>query len=329
MNLVSIKPYNVQGNPYKKATVNQKSENKTQEVRRSGLLRVFNPFQKQILDEDEYFSQFLAKKSKVTKDEYEEIAKKHPSAIVKAYKVVEEKNPTVSSPAQVAKAAVVLKRQFDEEYKENYTIVSIGTSPSPITETMNALGARVVFLPASGLNLLNISPYYIFRSQYPTIASRVANVKLIVDYARKNGINSTNKSMIILMDYCCVGTSLSNMHEIFKQEEIVPNERLVTCSILEKLMKLTNFKKTNSIFTLEDQTNIAHDMNMSNFECVSNVPHFHVHDEKNKEKINYVSSKGKLKYKLFKEFEEYSQPLARAFALCSIHEAMKLQEENI
>ena len=44
---------------------------------------------------------------------------------------------------------------------------------------------------------------------------------------------------------------------------------------------------------------------------------------------NHVISSYKTKEQLFKEFEEYSQPLARAFALCSIHEAMKLQEENI
>lgn len=274
-------------------------------------------------NENEYFENFLNKKGKVTKAEYFEIIKKHPRTLVNAYKMVEEKNATSASVEQTAKAAVVLKRSYDEKYKGKYTIVSIGTSPSPITEVMSALGAKVVFLPASGLNTLHLDPMYVFREQYPTMASRNTNVKYIVDYACKNGINRRNNDFILLVDYCCSGTSLDKMCEIFEEEKLIQDGKMHDCSILTDLAVLTNFKNPNSIFRLEDFANIAHDMQTSNFESVSNVPHFHVDENYNK-RDNHISSSNKRKRQLFREFEEFSQPLARAYSLCCINEAMKL-----
>ena len=274
--------------------------------------------------EKQLFNAFLKKKGKVSKKEYNEIIKKHPSIITQAYKLIEENKPTKTTPAQLAHAAVELKKRYDEQYKGKYTIVSMGTSPAPIAEIMSALGSKVVFLPASGVNQLKNDPLYIFRSKYPTIASRYPNVRYIIDYAKKNGINYSNKDFILLLDYCYRGRSLEKMCDIFIEEEIVKPDLLHDCSILDDLSKLTNSEVANSPFSMEDYTNIANDMENALFQNISNVPHFYLPEETGNHELGYVYSTGKTKRQLFKEFDEYSNPFARAFALCSIHEAMKL-----
>lgn len=284
----------------------------------------------QMQKEDEFFKAFLTKKGKVTKQEYDEIVKKHPSAIIKAQKLLEQEKPTQSSPKEVALAAKKLKEKYDKEYKNNgYILASIGTSPAAITEVMSALGCNVIFIPASGLNRIPTSKNYIFRNQYPTIASRNQNVQYIVNYARKKGINPSKKETLIMLDYCNTGASLSNLCDIFIEEKLYTPEKIHDKSILNDLSELSRIKDPNSDFTAENFANIAHDMNYSNAANVSNVPHFHIEDIENKMTSGSISSKDKTKKELFKEFDRYSQPTARAFALCAIHEAMKLSDKTI
>lgn len=279
----------------------------------------------QTIKEDEFFKTFLNKKGKISKKEYAEIIKKHPSAIIKAQKLLEKEKPTQSSPKEVAQAARKLKEKYDKEYKNGYIIASIGTSPSPITEVMSVLGSDVIFIPASGLGRIETSKNYIFRNQYPTVASRLTNVQHIINYAKKNGIKRNRKETLILLDYCNSGTSLSNLCDIFIEEKLYTPERIHDKSILNDLIETTNLKVHNSDFRLEEYANIAHDMYYSNSEKVSNVPHFYVYEQENQIGLGSISAEGKKPNKLFKEFDEYSQPLARAFSLCVIHEAMKLE----
>lgn len=305
-----------------------KNRNEKQSVSNQleSLPKVSVPYQiaVQTIKEDEFFKAFLNKKGKVTKKEYEEIIKKHPSAIIKAQKLLEEEKPTQSSPKEVAVAAKKLKEKYDKEYKNGYIIASIGTSPAPITEVMSVLGANVIFIPASGLGRIETSKNYIFRTQYPTVASRLTNVQHIVNYAKKNGIKPNREETLIMLDYCNTGTSLSNLCDIFIEEKLYTPEKIHDKSILNDLIETTNLKSPDSNFKLEEYANIAHDMYYSNSGKVANVPHFYVYEQENQMSLGSISSEGKRKKELFKEFDEYSQPLARAFSLCSIHEAMKL-----
>ena len=282
-----------------------------------------------IQKEERFFEEFIKRKGKVTKKEYEEIIKNHPSTIIKAQKLIEKEKPISSTPLTVAKASLKLKERYDNEYNKDYLIASIGTSPSPITEVMQALGCNVVFLPISGLNTLDFNPLYLFRNQYPTIASRNENIKYIVDFAQKNGINNKNKNFLILLDYCSTGTSLDNICRIFEEEHIFNLDRMHDHSILGDLGEISTLKDRNSIFKLEDLASLSRDMQYSAVEKVSNVPHFYIYDEQNKLENRGISSQGKTKKELFKEFENFSQPLARAYSLCAIHEAMKLSKNYI
>lgn len=278
--------------------------------------------------EDVFFNEFLNKKGKVTKKEYDEIIKKHPSAIVKAYKYIEKTSAVQASPSQTAKAALKLKEKYDKEYKGKYLIASIGTSPSPITEVMSALGTKVAFIPASGLNTLQKDRMYIFRTQYPTTASRQPNVKYIIDYTKKHLSELKKGDFLVLLDYCCSGASLDTLCQIFEEENIYKPEQIHDRSILTDLCELSNLKDQTSIYRLEDHANIAHDMQCSAYEEVSNVPHFHVYDHYNEAAEHHISSRGKTKRQLFKEFDTFSKPTARAYSLCAIHEAMKIIEKQ-
>ena len=69
-------------------------------------------------------------------------------------------------------------------------------------------------------------------------------------------------------------------------------------------------------------------MERSFAELISNVPHFPVllRAQKIYSTIpNTITIDEKTNEEIFKEFEEYSQPLARAFSLCTMHEINKIR----
>lgn len=321
-----MKIQSINNNPIIYKGVFKKKEEKTSNFHFATLPKIPTPSQiaLKLKGDENFFETFLHQKGKVTKEDYDEIIKKHPRAIIKAQKLIEQEDLTVSTPKEIALAAIKLKEKYDKEYGENYTIASIGTSPAPITEVMSALGSSVKFIPASGLNRIYVNKNYVFRNQYPTIASRVDNVQHIVNYAKKQGITPNKKEYLIMLDYCSTGASLEMLCNIFVESGIYKAERIHDRSILNDLSELSNYRMPNSKFTLENFANIAHDMNFSACAKVSNVPHFYVYDEEN-QSSGCISSHNKKEREIFRELDEYSQPLARAYALCAIHEAMKLQ----
>ena len=70
------------------------------------------------------------------------------------------------------------------------------------------------------------------------------------------------------------------------------------------------------------------DMETSKIENISNIPHFPVvyfiPDGYDADEI--FDTKNKTEQEIFRAFEEYSKPLARAFSLCTMHEINKKKE---
>ena len=279
-------------------------------------------------EEETFFQSFLTQKGKVTIEEYNNIIKNHPSTIIKAQRYVDNKYSGLLTPEHAAKAAVELKKFYDEQYKD-YTIISLGTSPALITEIMSALGSKVIFLPASGLTEIASA-----RTKYPEIGIqhyiKTTNLGIMIDYLISKGVTPDLNDHVILLDYKCYGRSLDTLENALLQSGACKSEKLEQHSILEYLKKLlpsnnSSIKDTNA----EILESLSFDMIEEMIEQISNVPHFHI-DEENVNAMNprYMSATGKTPEQLFKNFEEYSQPRARAFALCSIHEAKKLLEKN-
>jgi len=109
---------------------------------------------------------FFYGEGKVSAEICEDIINNHPSILTEAYKIysqfVSDKHKTLSmSPEITAKAAFNLKNYFDEKYK-NYRIISIGTSPAPISNAIEHLGADVIYLPVSGARKLQQHSYLSF-----------------------------------------------------------------------------------------------------------------------------------------------------------------------
>ncbi|MBR5304755.1 MAG: hypothetical protein IKU37_08025 [Candidatus Gastranaerophilales bacterium] len=274
--------------------------------------------------EEIFFKTFLRKKGKVTKEEYDDIIKNHPSALVKAQKHIERYHITSTTPETIAKAAICLKKHYDESYKEGYIIISVGTSPSAITETMQALGCRVIFLPVSGLRDMP-EPKKEELEKY----IEETNLKYLPKYLEQHGVNQENNDFIILLDYFLSGRSLNYLATFFTEMNTCQKDKLSADSILGYLELYTSPNKEDGIFlTEEEYVMLENNMCDEDIFKLSNTPHFYMDKDYNGWNRSCIASSDKSEKELFKEFDDFSQPLARAFALCSIHEAMKLIKET-
>jgi len=273
--------------------------------------------------EDEYFKSFLAKSGKVTKKEYEEIIKKHPRTLVLAKKRCEKiSNVTSCSPKITAKIAYELKKHYDEFYK-NYTIVSVGTSPAPITEVMQNLGAKVIFLPISGLRELEQNPLYFNRKNFPTLASKHPNLEVIMDYCTKKGIAKDNSGSILILDLCASGKSARLVKQMLLERKDIPEENIFIHDVTKTLEYIKN--ECDSNLTQEEIDSMNADMRTSRCAQISNVPHFYYDNSGYNSQKTIVRKPCESKWGLFNRFENFSKPDARAWALVSTHEALKLQ----
>ena len=85
---------------------------------------------------DLFFTEFLSRKGRVTKEEYEDIIKNHPSVLTKCGQYV-KKNVFKSfvMPKELANIAINTNGYLKDTF-ENYRIVSIGTSPAALCEQL-------------------------------------------------------------------------------------------------------------------------------------------------------------------------------------------------
>ena len=159
-----------------------------------GLSRATLPYiiTRKAENENEYFEQFINAKGKVSLSDYQTIVKKHPRTLTKSYALCERQAEVRTRHHKMARFEVCLKDYYDKKY-EKYTIVSIGTSPSPITEVMSNLGCEVIYLPISHLRFIEQNPLSPFRKMYPTNESRHPNIKTLMKYASKKGIADPKK----------------------------------------------------------------------------------------------------------------------------------------
>ena len=270
----------------------------------------------QIGSEEKFLQDFLKRNGKVSKEEYDDIIQNHPRTLAKCYEMCEtEKGDINSSVKTVAKSAVKLKDLFDNLYGKKYTVVSIGRSPAPFAEVMQNLGCNVIFLPASSLH--GTSGEMNEDSSLSEIEKVLPHVKVVMDYATKKGIAEEDAGEIILLDYSMSGTSLNVMEKLMKKRGDIPPEKihkhpLVESFSLSKNLKFEGREFSDVIFDLagHELKNIC---NVPRFECNAfrNIMYKHLNDEEYNDLYH-------------KQFDDFSQPLARAWCLCATNEAMKL-----
>ncbi len=272
------------------------------------------------------FQKFLRKKGKVTLEEYLEIKENSPAIILKAQDLIEQLKNTIVKPEVNAKAALAIKMLLDERYKNTgYRIISIGTSPASITETMQALGCEVIFVPISALNTYR---NYTMHPKEEHSITKYPNISKVLKYLASKGIKKgKNDSKInVLIDYCSSGASLSILYDLIIEYNKIPKNLIKKSDILLLLYSAREYcleKKTHIRLSENEIRDISENIMIQNIENIANVPHFHIDHKFTSELSGYISSKGKTNKTLFEKFESFSQPIARAFSLCSIHKALQ------
>ena len=267
--------------------------------------------------QNEYFKSFVTKKGKLTKEEYGEIRDKHPYIISRSYQICEnrsELNP-ISTPKILANAAKTLKIYYDKKYgKDGYKILSIGTSPSPITEAMQLLDCEVIFAPITKLrDSINKKP----------MAKQYSNISTLMRYCTKKGLAKDKNKKIIVLDYSYTGESLRTMKRILLERGDIKEEQIKLHSIINDLRTCSE-NKDYSWVSGEDVFKIEMDMTESKMMNMSNVPHFYMDENKAKEdEIWTIYSKYKINSEIFDDFDNHSTPTGRAWALCIAHELLK------
>ena len=228
-----------------------------------------------------------------------------------------------TSPEKVAKILSLL----DNLKNDNNKIISIGTSPSFLTEALSTQGADVIFLPISNANLCtshnHLNDYFDY---YP-------NFKLVGDYLKYKGLTPANlrNKNVILLDYSSSGRTLHLVKRLINEYCKIPEDKIITQDLIELINNACdNYKSTNQNGILPfDIDEIKNDIINQKVENASNVPHFSIFsDMYNKKAGESVSATFKPKKVLFKEFDELSRPQARAYQLCVLHELDKLNNKK-
>ena len=135
----------------------------------------------------------------------------------------------------------------------------------------------------------------------------------------------------IVTDYCSTGTTLFLAKELLLQYNKVPKEKLGKREV-QTLLRAgidfdENIMKKKPLINIDTVLGAVSDMTHQRYEYISNVPHFHIDDSQNLQE-GCISSKDKTNEELFKEFDNYSTPLARAFNLCALNEVLNFEAQK-
>ena len=206
-------------------------------------------------DEERFFKNFLKKDGKLTREEYLDIKNNHPSIIMKAGNYCNKYNGDIR-PIDLAQITLKIDEYFKNKYK-NYRIISIGTSPAPITEQLANMGNDVVFLPVSGIRCLDDSQYK--NQEY------INQMELLMHYLESKNINDGKLNLVL--DYASSGKTLGVLTDAIKQYFMFPFNQIQKLSLSDVLFSSGAINNPNAGLFYED-------IRLSFIDEISNVPHF-------------------------------------------------------
>lgn len=279
------------------------------------LLAIKGIISKRNLSEEEFYKNFLSKQGKTTPEECEDIIKNHPYTLSQCHKVCDREQELYSHPTSIAKIALGLKKYYDDLYDGNYTVVSIGRSPALISEVMQNLGAKVIFLPISNLRSMGDITHHPMRNIYPTYTSRFENIDTLMKYATKKGIAKKDAGKILVLDYTDTGTSLKIMKKVIEERGDIPKDNIIKHSLVDDVKK-TRWQGYANI-ELSEIHALEKDLRMSYLSPLCNVMHYE-YDES-------INSGRYSTNEIFKKFDNYSTYKAKCWALWVTSEALRLQ----
>lgn len=266
--------------------------------------------------EEQFCKDFMSKQGKTTPEECKDIIENHPFTLTQCHNICDAENELYLRPIDLAQMAIGLKNYYDNLYDKNYTIASIGRSPALISEVMQNLGAKVIFLPISNLRSMGDISHHPMRNIYPTYASRFENIDTLMKYATKKGIAKKDAGKILVLDYTHTGMSLDIMKKVLEERGDIPKENIIKRSLADDVEKARWNNCANisagAIHALKK------DLMLSNLAALCNVPFFD-YDE------DFMDFKCHTSGEIMKKFDNYSTCLGRAWALWITSEALRLQ----
>lgn len=164
-------------------------------------------------------------------------------------------------------AGIILKKCFDSEYGENnYTFVSVGTSPAPVGRFFEFLGQDVKYIPVSnvgdiGFPASELTEYQDYR-QYSKFLDSVG-------LTRKDILKSGKTH--IFCDYTSTGATLDAVRHFALNSRALPKNRVDFKSLNRELMGYAS----NNPEVYSEVKNYVIDLYESNLSKYSGVPHLH------------------------------------------------------
>ena len=267
------------------------------------------------MNEESFFEEFLSKEGKVTKEDYKEIKRNHPSILIKAQEFCNSCYKGKLTPYDAAVNTLRVHEYFKNNYK-NYRIISLGTSPSPITEQLMNMGHDVIFLPISGLR--------IGYRQNKTCLENMAEMRTLMQYLDKKDID--DGKLNIVLDFASSGKTLNITTKFIKEYFGFNHKTLAKVSLGDRIL---------DFYYDEHRNNFIKDAIGSKIEEIANMPHYPVtpmgielYNSEGDEDTTIIFDKDTPRQEYFDEFESFSMPLARAFALCTMAEIEKLSAQE-
>ncbi|MBQ9245846.1 hypothetical protein IJ182_06230 [bacterium] len=264
---------------------------------------------------------FFKEKGKITWEAYNRVKENSPELILKAKRYTYEmlkSTKTYTSPDKVARLVQALNKKISNDVK----IISIGTSPSFITEPMSETGKDVTIVPISNANLCRgFSSLHDYFEYYP-------NLKLVGEYLKYKGItkDEIKDRNVIILDYSSSGRTLQIVKRLVNEYCGIPDENIQLKDISELIEETIN---TNTTLSDVSSEKIKKDIFNQKVEKTTNVAHFSIfNDRYNRKEKDSISARKKEKTELFKEFDDFSKPSARAYQLCVLDEISKINEKE-
>lgn len=234
----------------------------------------------------------------------------------------------ILEPDKIVNYANDLKNYFDKKYGKNkYRIISLGTSPTNVTQSMEYLGCEVIYLPFSDVKSSKNS-----QKPIPKSYKELKNAQIAMNYLCSKGVGSyRDKKTNVIIDYTASGRSLyyaaKYINEMLLDKNPYRKPKVKAYSLLQIINKLENNNKSS-----KDIMQVQTDLNDFSFLCASSyitdtspVPHFSITND-NPTNKGYVLSENKTEEQIFEEFENYSTALSRLYSICLLAQAKNLSK---
>lgn len=283
---------------------------------------------------DRLFKAFISKGGRIKKEEYEALEDK--KLISKKARAKIEEEPEIYRhfmPETAAKYTMAMKDYFDLRYPEGYRIVSVGTSPDSISTGLEFLGCDVVYIPVTSLRHISKSEC---RGGVVQNIEKFPNLGKVLKYVESKGITQektqNDPRKIIVLDVSHKGKTLNRFAKLLEAQFGISPEKIEKVDFSKTLgdLKCSQNEEERKLFDkygITPHNLMLYDIgeNEGYIAKISNTPHFNVYSDDSNKVPNSVIALDKSDEEIFAEFEQHSNPLARAHNFLMMEELEKLQ----